>query len=59
MINRFARRKLYYRKMEGRVIAKEILERLNVQKGIIEEVCDIIGHYDSLGEKETLCFQAL
>jgi len=38
MINRFARRKLHDQEMEGRVIPKEILERLNVQKEIIEEI---------------------
>jgi hypothetical protein len=59
MINRFARRKLHYQEMEGRVIAKEILERLNVQKEIIEEVYDTMGHPHSLGERETLHFQIL
>jgi len=44
--------------MEGRVIAKEILERLNVQKEIIKEICDIIGHHHSLVEKETLNFRS-
>ena len=51
MINRFARRKLHDQEMEGRVIPKEILERLNVQKEIIEEIYGIIGHDHSLGER--------
>jgi HD superfamily phosphodiesterase len=54
MINRFARRKLRDdQEMEGRVIAKEILERLNVDKESIEEICDIIGRHHSLGERDT------
>jgi len=48
---------LHYQEMEGRVIAKEILDRLNGQKEIIEEICDIMGHHHSLGERETLHFQ--
>ena len=45
--------------MEGPAIAREILERLNVQKEIIEEICDIIGHHHSPRERETLHFQIL
>ena len=46
MINRFARRKLHDQEMEGRIIPKEILERLNVQKETIGEIYDIMGHHD-------------
>jgi hypothetical protein len=45
--------------MEGPAIAKEILERLSVQKEMINEICDIIGHYHSPREEETLNFQVL
>ena len=49
----------HYQEMEGPVIAKEILERLGVQKGMIDEICDIIGHHHSPREEETLNFQIL
>ena len=48
-----------YQEMEGPTLAKEILERLNVQKEIIEEICDITGHHHSPREEETLNFQIL
>jgi HD superfamily phosphodiesterase len=48
-----------YQEMEGPIIAKEILERLEVQKELIEEICDIIGHHHSPREKEKLDFQIL
>jgi len=49
----------HYQEMEGPAIAREILERLNVKKQVIDEVCDIIGHHHSPREKETLHFQIL
>jgi putative nucleotidyltransferase with HDIG domain len=48
-----------YQEVEGPSIAKEILERLNVPKEMIEEICDIIGHHHSPREEETLDFQIL
>ena len=48
-----------YQEMEGPAIAKEILEKLNIQKGIIDEICDIIGHHHSPRGEETLNFQVL
>lgn len=48
-----------YHEMEGPAIAREILERLNVPKHLIEEVCDIIGHHHSPRQEETLHFQIL
>jgi hypothetical protein len=33
--------------------------RLNVQRGIVEEICDIIGHHHHPRAKETLHFQIL
>ena len=49
----------HYQEMEGPAIAKEILERLNVQKEMVEEICDIISHHHSLREEETLNLQVL
>jgi len=48
-----------YQEMEGPAIAKEILERLNVQKDMVDEICDIIGHHHHPREEETLNFQIL
>src|SRR4030042_3881723 len=48
-----------FQEKEGPPIAKEVLERLNVQKEMAEEICDIIGHHHSPKEKETLNFQIL
>jgi HD superfamily phosphodiesterase len=48
-----------YQEMEGPAIAKDILERLNVQKDMAEEICDIIGHHHHPREEETLNFQIL
>jgi HD superfamily phosphodiesterase len=47
----------HYQEMEGPAIAKEILERLNVQKDMVDEICDIIGHHHCPREEETLNFQ--
>ena len=49
----------HYQEMEGPAIAKEILERLNVQKDMVDEICDIIGHHHHPREEETLNFQIL
>jgi putative nucleotidyltransferase with HDIG domain len=49
----------HYQEIEGPAIAREILERLNVSKQVIDEVCDIIGHHHSPREVETLHFQIL
>jgi putative nucleotidyltransferase with HDIG domain len=48
-----------YQEVEGPPIAKEILEKLNVQKEMIEEICDIIGHHHNPREEETLNFQII
>jgi HD superfamily phosphodiesterase len=48
-----------YQEMEGPAIAKKILEELNIQKEMIDEICDIIGHHHSPREEETLNFQIL
>jgi len=48
-----------HQEMEGPTMAKEILERLGVQKEMINEICDIIGHHHNPREEETLNFQIL
>jgi HD superfamily phosphodiesterase len=48
-----------YQELEGPAIAKELLEKLNVQKEMIDEICDIIGHHHSPREEETLNFRIL
>ena len=48
-----------YQEKEGPPIAKEILERLDIQKEMTDEICDIIGHHHSPREQETLNFQVL
>lgn len=57
--NKFGSISGHYQEVEGPAIAREILERLDVQKEIIEEICDIIGHHHSPRERETLHFQIL
>ena len=49
----------HYQEVEGPPIAREIVEKLNVQKEMVEEVCDIIAHHHSPREEETLNFQIL
>ena len=43
----------------GPDIARDILNRLNIQRGIVNEICDMIGHNHHPREKETLHFQIL
>jgi len=43
----------------GPDIARDILNRLNVQRGIVNEICDIIGHHHHPRKQETLNFQIL
>jgi HD superfamily phosphodiesterase len=42
---------------EGPPIAREMLTRLGTREGIINEVCDIIGHHHHPGDDETLNFK--
>ena len=44
---------------EGKTVAEEILMKLNVQRTIVYEICDIIGHHHHPREKEPLNFQIL
>jgi HD superfamily phosphodiesterase len=49
----------HHQEKEGPPIAREILDRLDIEKEIVDEICDIIGHYHHPGEEETLHFQIL
>jgi putative nucleotidyltransferase with HDIG domain len=48
-----------HQELEGVPIAREILGKLNVQKEMLEEICDIIGHHHTPRDEETLNFQVL
>lgn len=48
-----------HQEKEGKLIAEDILMKLNLQKGIVNEICDIIGHHHHPRAKETLNFQIL
>jgi putative nucleotidyltransferase with HDIG domain len=48
-----------HQEKEGPDIARDILNRLNVQRNIVEEICDIIGHHHHPRKQETLHFQIL
>jgi len=49
----------HLQEQEGPAIAREILEKLRVERGVVDEICDIVGHHHSPREKETLNFQIL
>ncbi len=44
---------------EGKAVAEEILMKLNVQRTMVNEICDIIGHHHHPRERESLNFQIL
>jgi len=48
-----------YQEREGPPIARDILQRLGVDKKTIDEVCDLIAHHHSPRHFETLNFQIL
>ncbi len=48
-----------YQELEGPAVAREILEKLNANKDLIEEVCDIVGHHHHPRENETINFKSL
>ena len=48
-----------YQEMEGPAIAKEILIKLGAQEGLIEEVCDIVGHHHHPRTDETTNFKVV
>ncbi len=49
----------HYQEKEGPSVAREILNRLDIEKEIVDEICDIIGHHHHPREEETLNFQIL
>ncbi len=48
-----------YQEIEGPAIAKEILEKLNISKKIIDRVCFLIGHHHSYNKIDGIDFQIL
>jgi HD superfamily phosphodiesterase len=48
-----------FQHLEGPPVAREILEKLGAEEGIIEEVCDIIGHHHTPRDEETINFKVL
>ena len=48
-----------YQHLEGPPVAREILTKLGAEDGIIEEVCDIIGHHHTPREEETTNFKVI
>ena len=48
-----------YQHIEGPPVAREILTKLGAEEGIIEEVCDIIGHHHTPRQGETTNFKVL
>lgn len=48
-----------FQEMEGPPIARSILEKLNAPGGMIDEVCDIVGHHHHPRDEETLNFKVL
>ncbi len=48
-----------YQHLEGPPVAREILEKLGAEEGIIDEVCDIIGHHHTPRDEETINFKVL
>ena len=48
-----------YQHTEGPPVAREILTKLGAEEGIIEEVCDIIGHHHTPREGETINFKII
>ncbi len=48
-----------YQHSEGPPVAREILTKLQANEGLIEEVCDIIGHHHHPRPEETVNFKIL
>ena len=48
-----------YREEEGPPVAREILEKLGANPGLIDEVCGIIAHHHHPEEEETVNFRVL
>lgn len=48
-----------FQEQEGPPIARSILEKLKAPDGMIDEVCDIVGHHHHPRDEETLNFKVL
>jgi HD superfamily phosphodiesterase len=48
-----------YQEIEGPPLAREIMQRLNIDAGIIERVCFIIGHHHNYKKIDGLDFQVI
>ncbi len=48
-----------YQEQEGPPIARAIMEKLGAHQGLIDEVCDIVGHHHHPRDEETLNFKVL
>jgi HD superfamily phosphodiesterase len=48
-----------YQHQEGPPVARQILEELKAEPGLIDEVCDIIGHHHTPRPEETLNFKII
>jgi len=48
-----------YQHLEGPPVAREILTRLGAEEGMIEEVCDIIGHHHTPRDEESINFKVV
>jgi len=46
-----------YQEEEGPPIARDILKKLKAKEGLIEEVCDIIGHHHGPNSEESINFK--
>ncbi len=49
----------HYQELEGPPIARAILEKLKMNKVLIDEVCDIVAHHHRPGIVDTLNFRIL
>lgn len=56
---KFASASPKYQHQEGPPVARGILAELGANEGIIEEVCDIVGHHHSPRPEETINFKVL
>lgn len=56
---KFASASPQYQHQEGPPVARQILTTLGANEGIIEEVCDIIGHHHTPRSEETINFKVL
>jgi predicted HD phosphohydrolase len=48
-----------YQEEEGPPVAREILERLGADGGLVDEVCDIVGHHHHPRAEETTNFKSV